>query len=63
MRYFSAESIVDDILAHIENLDAVAIGCGMGRKDIIDEIILEVLKKLFDKPVVIDADGIRLQEY
>lgn len=55
--YLCVDSI-DKILSHIENMDAVAIGCGMGRKEGNDIIIAEVLRN-FDKPVVIDADGIR----
>lgn len=48
---------VNEIIEKIENLDAIAIGCGLGRS--IENIkILETIIKNFQKPIVIDADAI-----
>lgn len=48
---------IDEIIEKIKNLDAIAIGCGLGRNE--ENIkILEMIIKKFQKPIVIDADAI-----
>ena len=41
----------------MSNLDAIAIGCGLGRNEE-NAKILEIIVKNFKKPIVIDADAI-----
>lgn len=48
---------VDEIIEKIKNLDAIAIGCGLGRNEE-NRKILEMIIKNFQKPIVIDADAI-----
>lgn len=47
----------DEIIEKIKNLDAIAIGCGLGRNE--ENLkILEKIIKHFQGPIVIDADAI-----
>ena len=48
---------IDEIIDKISNLDAIAIGCGLGRNEE-NAKILEMIVKNFKKPIVIDADAI-----
>lgn len=48
---------IDEIIEKIENLDAIAIGCGLGRNEE-NRKIIEMIIKNFQKPIVIDADAI-----
>lgn len=48
---------IDEIIDKISNLDAIAIGCGLGRNKE-NAKILEMIVKNFKKPIVIDADAI-----
>lgn len=50
---------VDNILELSENADSLVIGCGMGREDE-TAVALNYLIKMVDKPVVIDADALKL---
>ena len=53
----AVENIVLPISDKISNLDAIAIGCGLGRNEE-NAKILEMIVKNFKKPIVIDADAI-----
>lgn len=53
--YISATGITN-VLSIIDIYDIIAVGPGLGREDINDKLIKELL--LSDKPLVIDADGI-----
>lgn len=54
--YFTLKYI-DEILNKISNLDAIAIGCGLGRNKE-NLLLLEIIFKTYKKPIVIDADAI-----
>ena len=48
---------IDEMIDKMSNLDAIAIGCGLGRNEE-NAKILEIIVKNFKKPIVIDADAI-----
>lgn len=50
---------IQEILARLPQMDAVLIGCGMGRSDSTLAITEEILKQA-SCPVVVDADGINV---
>lgn len=54
-----SESCIPDIMACLENMDAVLIGPGIGQSNGIFAIVKAVLKN-FSGPVVLDADGINV---
>lgn len=48
---------IDEIIEKIKHLDAIAIGCGLGRNEDNTKIIKMIIKN-FQGPIVIDADAI-----
>ncbi len=54
---FLSEAALPGILPLAENMDAVAVGPGLGRRPETVALVLRLLKSL-DKPLVLDADGL-----
>ena len=57
----AVEVITDDtkdFLARLDTADSAVIGPGLGRGKYQKEFVLNVLEKMKDKPVIIDADGL-----
>lgn len=52
-----AASAIDQICNLTHKMDAVLIGCGLGRSEECDQLVYHVLKKC-KAPVILDADGI-----
>ncbi len=53
--FFCKDSIAE-LLNYLDNVDVVAIGPGLSRKDAVSKVVNEIVK--LEKPMVIDADGI-----
>lgn len=50
---------VDNLLKLLENADSLVIGCGIGREDETATALNDLIEKV-DKPMVIDADALKL---
>lgn len=59
---FFVKGSIEEILNRIDGLDALAIGCGMGKREDNISIIGEILNK-FEKPIIFDGDGIFYLKY
>ena len=54
-----ASSALDEILTRLPGMDAVLIGCGLGRSPEVEQVVCQVLRSA-QCPVVLDADGINV---